>query len=133
MEKATVRDLRYRFPHVETLLQKGEEVQIAKHRRVIAGLVPELASAVPPCLTSPHGSRRSMGRRSSPSAAPGSSALSATSEIDRLSRNRFSGLPLYLDGNSAATSAAMRSAAGSFPPTPLCELEPVNALELTNC
>jgi antitoxin (DNA-binding transcriptional repressor) of toxin-antitoxin stability system len=47
MEKATIRDLRYRFPHVETLLQEGEEIQITKHRRVIARLVPERASAAP--------------------------------------------------------------------------------------
>jgi antitoxin (DNA-binding transcriptional repressor) of toxin-antitoxin stability system len=47
MRKATVRDLRYRFPDVETLLQEGEEIQITKHKRVIARLVPELASSVP--------------------------------------------------------------------------------------
>jgi len=47
MEKATVRDLRYRFPHVETLLQEGEEIQITKHKRVIARLVPERVSPAP--------------------------------------------------------------------------------------
>ena len=41
MRKASVRDLRYRFPEVENLLQEGEEVQITKHKRVIARLVPE--------------------------------------------------------------------------------------------
>jgi len=30
MRKATVRDLRYRFPVVEDLLGEGEEVQITK-------------------------------------------------------------------------------------------------------
>jgi antitoxin (DNA-binding transcriptional repressor) of toxin-antitoxin stability system len=47
MEKATVRDLRYRFPHVEMLLQEGEEIQITKHKRVIARLVPERAPRAP--------------------------------------------------------------------------------------
>jgi len=41
MAKASVRDLRYRFPQVETLLQEGEEIQITKRKRVIARLVPE--------------------------------------------------------------------------------------------
>jgi antitoxin (DNA-binding transcriptional repressor) of toxin-antitoxin stability system len=47
MEKATVRDLRYRFPRVEALLQEGEEIRITKHKRVIARLVPERPSSVP--------------------------------------------------------------------------------------
>ena len=41
MAKASVRDLRYKFPDVEDLLRQGEEVQITKHRRVIARLIPE--------------------------------------------------------------------------------------------
>ncbi len=41
MEKASVRDLRYNFHEVEDLLRQGKEVQITKHRRVIARLVPE--------------------------------------------------------------------------------------------
>ena len=40
MRKATVRDLRYRFPSVEELLRDGEEIQITKRKRVIARLVP---------------------------------------------------------------------------------------------
>jgi antitoxin (DNA-binding transcriptional repressor) of toxin-antitoxin stability system len=40
MKKASVRDLRYRFAEVETLLREGEEIQITKRRRVIARLVP---------------------------------------------------------------------------------------------
>lgn len=40
MAKATVRDLRYRFREVENLLREGEEVQITKHKRVIARLMP---------------------------------------------------------------------------------------------
>lgn len=40
MTKATLRDLRYHFDHVETLLQQGKEVQITKRRRVIARLLP---------------------------------------------------------------------------------------------
>ena len=45
VRKATVRDLRYHFPEVESLLQEGEEIQITKRKRVIARLVPERAAA----------------------------------------------------------------------------------------
>ncbi len=41
MRKATVRDLRYDFKKIETLLRSGEEIQITKHQQVIARLVPE--------------------------------------------------------------------------------------------
>jgi antitoxin (DNA-binding transcriptional repressor) of toxin-antitoxin stability system len=41
MTKASVRDLRYEFKKIERLLQRGEEIQITKRRRVIARLVPE--------------------------------------------------------------------------------------------
>ena len=41
MRQATVRDLRYHFPEIETLLQDGEEIQITKRKRIIARLVPE--------------------------------------------------------------------------------------------
>ena len=47
MRKATVRDLRYHFPDVETQLQEGEEIQITKHKRVIARLIPERAASAP--------------------------------------------------------------------------------------
>jgi antitoxin (DNA-binding transcriptional repressor) of toxin-antitoxin stability system len=40
MKKATVRDLRYRFPQIETSLHDGEEIEITKRKRVIARLVP---------------------------------------------------------------------------------------------
>ena len=40
MRKATVRDLRYRFREVESLLREGAEIQITKRKRVIATLVP---------------------------------------------------------------------------------------------
>ena len=45
VRKATVRDLRYHFPEIESLLQEGEEIQITKRKRVIARLVPERAAA----------------------------------------------------------------------------------------
>ena len=48
MGKVTVRDLRYRFPEVEAMLQEGEAIQITKHKKVIARLVPERPSGVPP-------------------------------------------------------------------------------------
>ena len=47
MRKATVRDLRYRFRGVESLLRDGQEVQVTKRRRVIARLVP-VPQAAPP-------------------------------------------------------------------------------------
>lgn len=40
MKKATVRDLRYRFHEVESLLREGEEIQLTKRKRVIGRLVP---------------------------------------------------------------------------------------------
>ena len=40
MAKASVRDLRYRFSEVERLLERGEEVEITKHKQVIARLLP---------------------------------------------------------------------------------------------
>jgi antitoxin (DNA-binding transcriptional repressor) of toxin-antitoxin stability system len=43
MIKASVRDLRSEFKRIERLLLQGEEIQIAKRRRVIARLVPERA------------------------------------------------------------------------------------------
>jgi antitoxin (DNA-binding transcriptional repressor) of toxin-antitoxin stability system len=49
VRKATVRDLRYRFPEVEALLQEGREIQITKRKRVIARLVPERPQG-PPCF-----------------------------------------------------------------------------------
>ena len=35
-----MRDLRYRFSEVESLLREGEEIQITKRRRIVARLVP---------------------------------------------------------------------------------------------
>lgn len=40
MKSATVRDLRYHFSEIEARLQKGEEIEIRKRRRVIARLLP---------------------------------------------------------------------------------------------
>lgn len=40
MKTATVRDLRYHFPEIEARLQRGEEIEIRKRKRVIARLVP---------------------------------------------------------------------------------------------
>ena len=45
MRKASVRDLRYRFPEVERLLQEGENIEITKRKRVIAHLSPVASSA----------------------------------------------------------------------------------------
>lgn len=40
MKKASVRDLRYKFPEIEVQLRSGEEIQITKRKRVIARLLP---------------------------------------------------------------------------------------------
>lgn len=40
MRKATVRDLRYRFREVESLLNEREEILITKRKKIIARLVP---------------------------------------------------------------------------------------------
>jgi antitoxin (DNA-binding transcriptional repressor) of toxin-antitoxin stability system len=40
MKHASVRDLRYRFPEVEQLLEQGEPIEITKRNRVIARLLP---------------------------------------------------------------------------------------------
>lgn len=40
MKRATLRDLRYRFPAVESLLDAGEEIEITRRKRVIARLLP---------------------------------------------------------------------------------------------
>jgi antitoxin (DNA-binding transcriptional repressor) of toxin-antitoxin stability system len=41
MKTASVRDLRYDFSKIESLLKEGEEIKITKRRQVIARLVPE--------------------------------------------------------------------------------------------
>jgi antitoxin (DNA-binding transcriptional repressor) of toxin-antitoxin stability system len=40
MKKATVRDLRYRFPEIEAQLNKGEEIELYKRQRMIGRIVP---------------------------------------------------------------------------------------------
>ncbi len=40
MRRASVRDLRYRFSHIERLLRQGEEFEITKRARIIARLSP---------------------------------------------------------------------------------------------
>ncbi len=40
MRKATVRDLRYHFHEIEARLNKGEEIELYKRRRLIGRLSP---------------------------------------------------------------------------------------------
>ena len=47
MKTATLRDLRYNFDHIATLLQEGEEIRITKRKRVIARLLPPEPPANP--------------------------------------------------------------------------------------
>jgi antitoxin (DNA-binding transcriptional repressor) of toxin-antitoxin stability system len=47
MRTVSVRDLRYDFPKVESLLLSGEEVKITKRRKVIACLTAEHADKPP--------------------------------------------------------------------------------------
>lgn len=39
--RATVRDLRYNFPKIERALRAGREIEITKHSKVIARIVPQ--------------------------------------------------------------------------------------------
>lgn len=40
MKRATIRDLRYDFPNVEALLRNGDEVELTRHGKPIARIVP---------------------------------------------------------------------------------------------
>jgi antitoxin (DNA-binding transcriptional repressor) of toxin-antitoxin stability system len=40
MKKATVRDLRYHFPEIEARLNKGEEIEVYKRKKMIGRLLP---------------------------------------------------------------------------------------------
>jgi antitoxin (DNA-binding transcriptional repressor) of toxin-antitoxin stability system len=40
VKKASVRDLRYRFHEIEVQLNKGEEIEVYKRRKMIGRLVP---------------------------------------------------------------------------------------------
>ena len=48
MARSSIRDLRYDFPRVERLLAEGESIEITKHRRVIATLVPVVQESPAP-------------------------------------------------------------------------------------
>jgi antitoxin (DNA-binding transcriptional repressor) of toxin-antitoxin stability system len=48
MKTASVRDLRYRFPEIESRLRDGKEIEITKRRKVIARLVPASKPSSPP-------------------------------------------------------------------------------------
>ena len=51
MRKATVRRLRYRFPEIEAHLNKGEEIEVYKRKKMIGRLLPvrfEEPEAYPP-------------------------------------------------------------------------------------
>jgi antitoxin (DNA-binding transcriptional repressor) of toxin-antitoxin stability system len=47
METVSIRDLRYRFPKVQRLLDRGETVQITKRKRVIGTLTPPAPPSAP--------------------------------------------------------------------------------------
>lgn len=47
MKTATVRDLRYDFPKIESWLAGGEEILITKHSRPIAKISADIASGLP--------------------------------------------------------------------------------------
>jgi antitoxin (DNA-binding transcriptional repressor) of toxin-antitoxin stability system len=48
MRRASTSDLRYKFTKIERLLHQGEEIQITKHRQVIARMIPEGKQATRP-------------------------------------------------------------------------------------
>lgn len=45
MKRASIRDLRYRFPEIERALNQGHAVEITKRKRLIAKIVPAGQSA----------------------------------------------------------------------------------------
>ncbi len=45
MKRASIRDLRYRFPEIERALSQGQAVEITKRKRLIARIVPAGPSA----------------------------------------------------------------------------------------
>lgn len=47
MRTATVRQLRNEFPRIEAWVQEGESINISKRGKIIATLVPPLASVSP--------------------------------------------------------------------------------------
>jgi antitoxin (DNA-binding transcriptional repressor) of toxin-antitoxin stability system len=47
MKTVSVRELRYDFKKVESILREGEEIGVTKRRQVIARLVPEPAAVSP--------------------------------------------------------------------------------------
>jgi antitoxin (DNA-binding transcriptional repressor) of toxin-antitoxin stability system len=47
METVSIRDLRYHFPKVERLLERGEAIQITKRKRVVATLLPPPPPSAP--------------------------------------------------------------------------------------
>ncbi|MGH9416622.1 MAG: type II toxin-antitoxin system Phd/YefM family antitoxin [Terriglobales bacterium] len=53
MKRATVRDLRYRFPEVERLLRSGEPVEITRRGKLIGTLI--AADPAPPARPLPPG------------------------------------------------------------------------------
>jgi antitoxin (DNA-binding transcriptional repressor) of toxin-antitoxin stability system len=48
METVSIRDLRYHFPKVQRLLERGEAIQITKRKRVIGTLLPPEPRSAPP-------------------------------------------------------------------------------------
>jgi len=47
MRRASIRDLRYRFPEIEEALRQGQPIEIARRKRVVATLVPVTAPTKP--------------------------------------------------------------------------------------
>jgi antitoxin (DNA-binding transcriptional repressor) of toxin-antitoxin stability system len=47
MKTVSVRELRYDFKKVESILREGEEIEVTKRRQVIARLIPEPTAASP--------------------------------------------------------------------------------------
>ncbi|HWW16793.1 MAG TPA: hypothetical protein VN310_19180 [Candidatus Dormibacteraeota bacterium] len=48
MKTASISDLRHRFKRIERFLEHGEKIQITKHRRVIARLIPDGPEVIRP-------------------------------------------------------------------------------------
>jgi antitoxin (DNA-binding transcriptional repressor) of toxin-antitoxin stability system len=129
MKSATVRDLRYNFPEIEARLQRGEEIEIRKRKRVIARLVPVRPKLEKYPDFEAHWSgdlrrqdRRADGRRAcSLGTGPLLKAYADTSLL----------ISLYgRDANTFAAVSLARSHRPTFFLTPFGEAEFINAIEI---
>jgi len=122
MSKATVRQLRYRFREIEAHLNKGEEIEVYKRKKMIGRLLPvRLKSEAYPDFAAL--SRRTFG---------GKKTKRTGSELVRLIAYADTGFLLSLYGHDDHSAAAISLVKSRpvFLLTPLARTEFTNAIEL---